>query len=63
LTGATGAQLHAMEAKIAARVPLKRAGQPEDIAAAALFLACADSAFVTGIDLPVDGGLMAIGFV
>jgi len=63
LTGATGAQLHAMEAKIAARVPLKRAGQPEDIAAAALFLACAESGFVTGVDLPVDGGLMAIGFI
>ncbi len=29
---------------------------PEDVAKAVLFLACDDSAFVTGIDLPVDGG-------
>jgi NAD(P)-dependent dehydrogenase (short-subunit alcohol dehydrogenase family) len=29
---------------------------PEDVAKAVLFLACEDSAFVTGIDLPVDGG-------
>jgi NAD(P)-dependent dehydrogenase (short-subunit alcohol dehydrogenase family) len=29
---------------------------PEDVAKAVLFLACEDSAFITGIDLPVDGG-------
>lgn len=29
---------------------------PEDVAKAVLFLACDDSAFITGIDLPVDGG-------
>jgi len=36
-------------------------GQPEDIAAAALYLASADSAYVTGITLPVDGGWYAVG--
>lgn len=35
---------------------LTRLGQPEDIAYAALYLASKESAFVTGIDLPVDGG-------
>lgn len=35
---------------------LKRPGRPEDIAAAALFLASDRSAFITGIDLVVDGG-------
>lgn len=40
-------------------IPLRRAGQPEDIAAAALFLASDESAFVTGVALPVDGGMLA----
>ncbi len=36
--------------------PLGRAGRPEDIARAMLFLASDDAAFVTGVALPVDGG-------
>jgi NAD(P)-dependent dehydrogenase (short-subunit alcohol dehydrogenase family) len=63
ITGATGEQLQAMESQIAARVPMKRAGRPEEVAAAALFLASDDSTYVTGADLPVDGGVLAIGFV
>jgi len=39
--------------------PLGRVGEPEDVAAAALFLASADAAWITGVVLPVDGGLMA----
>jgi NAD(P)-dependent dehydrogenase (short-subunit alcohol dehydrogenase family) len=34
-------------------------GNPEDIAGAAVFLARADAAFVTGAILPVDGGFVA----
>ena len=37
--------------------PLCRAGQPEDVAQACLFLASEASSFVTGVVLPVDGGL------
>jgi 3-oxoacyl-[acyl-carrier protein] reductase len=37
--------------------PLKRIGQPEDIASVALFLACDDSSFITGQVLRVDGGI------
>jgi len=37
---------------------LRRLGQPEDLAKAALFLASDDGAFVTGHGLTVDGGLM-----
>ena len=38
-------------------IPLKRLGQPEDIARAAVFLASADAAYITGQILTVDGGL------
>lgn len=43
-----------------AKYPIGRLAQPEDVAAAALFLASADTAFVTGVVLPVDGGMTAI---
>ena len=38
--------------------PLGRIGEPEDIAAAIAFLASDDAAWVTGVTLPVDGGMM-----
>jgi NAD(P)-dependent dehydrogenase (short-subunit alcohol dehydrogenase family) len=43
-------------AQLVATIPMGRMGTPEEIAAAALFLASADSSFVTGIELFVDGG-------
>ena len=49
-------------AKFAAARPLGRVGDCEqDIGRAALFLACDDSAFVTGMTLPADGGGAMIG--
>ena len=44
---------------LAASLPLGRPGEPEEMAHAALWLASDDSSFVTGIALPVDGGLTA----
>lgn len=38
-----------------------RIGEPEEVAAAVLFLCSQASAFVNGVDLPVDGGYCAIG--
>lgn len=38
-------------------IPMRRVGQPEDIARVAVFLASAESAYVTGQVLTVDGGL------
>lgn len=45
--------------KIAAGVPLGRFGQPRDVANVALFLASDESAYVTGVCIPVDGGTTA----
>jgi NAD(P)-dependent dehydrogenase (short-subunit alcohol dehydrogenase family) len=39
------------------RIPLRRAGLPEEVAAAALFLASRECTYLTGADLVVDGGL------
>ena len=41
------------------RMAIKRVGEPEDIAAAAAFLASEDASFITGVNLPVDGGISA----
>jgi NAD(P)-dependent dehydrogenase (short-subunit alcohol dehydrogenase family) len=40
-------------------IHLTRLGLPEDLAAAALFLASDEAAFITGANLPVDGGVTA----
>lgn len=40
-------------------IPLARLARPEDIAHAALWLGSDDSAYVTGISIPVDGGFVA----
>ena len=53
--GAAEARRH-----ITAMTPLARLARPEEIAAAALFLASDQSSYVAGIDLPVDGGLTAV---
>ena len=45
--------------KIARWYPLGRVGQPEDIANAALFLGSDEASWITGVNLPVDGGITA----
>ncbi|KAB7898726.1 glucose 1-dehydrogenase [Rouxiella sp. S1S-2] len=46
-------------AKFAERIPLGRGAEPEEIASVIAFLASDDARFVTGVNLPVDGGLSA----
>jgi len=46
-------------AKLARGVPLRRLGRPIDIAWGILYLACDESAFVTGTELVIDGGMTA----
>jgi NAD(P)-dependent dehydrogenase (short-subunit alcohol dehydrogenase family) len=41
------------------RYPLRRFATPADIANVALFLASDDASYLTGIDIVVDGGLLA----
>ena len=45
-----------LKAFLLSEIPLGRLGRPEDVAAAALFLASDQSTFITGIELFVDGG-------
>jgi NAD(P)-dependent dehydrogenase (short-subunit alcohol dehydrogenase family) len=45
---------------IVSQVPMKRFGQPEDIAAAVLYLTSSESAFVIGADLIIDGGMKTL---
>ena len=47
--------------EVAARMPLKRLGTPEDIARAVLFLASDAAAWITGAALTIDGGITAGG--
>jgi len=45
------------KAEVLGNVPLKRYGTVDEVAAAAVYLASAGAAYVTGVVLPIDGGL------
>jgi NAD(P)-dependent dehydrogenase (short-subunit alcohol dehydrogenase family) len=42
---------------VMAKVPMKRFGQPEEVAATVAFLASQDASYITGVEINVDGGL------
>lgn len=58
-TAGSRATLEERIARFTTAIPLGRLGTPEDVAAAAVYLASDEAAFVTGVALPVDGGHMA----
>jgi NAD(P)-dependent dehydrogenase (short-subunit alcohol dehydrogenase family) len=57
MTGMPEAELLA---KAQARIPLRRAGTPEEVAQVALFLASDAASYVTGAIIPMDGGAAAV---
>jgi NAD(P)-dependent dehydrogenase (short-subunit alcohol dehydrogenase family) len=50
----------ATRAQFVAAIPLNRMGRPEEIAAAAVFLASDEASFVAGAELSVDGGMAQV---
>jgi NAD(P)-dependent dehydrogenase (short-subunit alcohol dehydrogenase family) len=56
-TDMTAELTDARKSEILANVPLRRYGTPDEIAATALFLASEPAAYISGVVLPVDGGL------
>jgi NAD(P)-dependent dehydrogenase (short-subunit alcohol dehydrogenase family) len=48
------------ERQVAQTIPLGRLGEAEELARAAMFLLSADSTFVTGVNLAVDGGISLV---
>ncbi len=59
LPGMAGDHDEAMK-RFRATIPLARMPEPEDVAAAALFLVSDEARMITGVALPVDGGQMAM---
>lgn len=43
--------------QLATEVPMRRLGQPEEVAATVAFLASQDASYITGVEINVDGGL------
>lgn len=42
---------------LTAKIPMRRFGRPEEVAAAIRFLACAEASYITGSTLKIDGGI------
>ena len=58
--GRTGLPQEAVDAfakQIVETVPMKRFGQPEEVAATVAFLASNDASYITGVEINVDGGV------
>ena len=60
MVASTGKSKDVIMEKLARQIPLKRVGQPDDIANGVLYLASDESRFMTGAELKLDGGISAM---
>lgn len=60
MVAASGKEKSVVMDKLARQVPLKRVGEPDDIANGVLYLASDESKFMTGAELKLDGGISAM---
>lgn len=58
--GMEDVEIDGLREQMIAAVPLGRMGTPEEVANAVLFLASEEAAFITGVDLLVDGGCLEL---
>ncbi|MDL2403640.1 SDR family oxidoreductase [Rhizobium mayense] len=55
--GLAEADVQALGETLLSQIPVKRFGKAEEVATAVAFLASDDASYITGVELPVDGGL------
>lgn len=60
MVAASGKEKAIVMDKLARQIPLKRVGEPDDIALGVLYLASDESKFMTGAELKLDGGISAM---
>jgi NAD(P)-dependent dehydrogenase (short-subunit alcohol dehydrogenase family) len=60
MVAASGKEKSIVMEKLARQIPLKRVGEPDDIASGVLYLASEESKFMTGAELKLDGGISAM---
>ena len=60
MVAASGKEKSIIMDKLARQIPLKRVGEPDDIANGVLYLASDESKFMTGAELKLDGGITAM---
>ena len=58
--GASDEQVDAVRSMLSQVVPMKRMGEPQEVARAVLFLASEEASFINGTDLHVDGGYLEL---
>ncbi len=58
--GMDAGAVNALREQMIANTPMRRMGEPEEIARAVLFLASDEASFITGVDLFVDGGVIEL---